>query len=215
MRKSVIASLALFIMVVGATIASAATITLFQYDLNSGGGGTNLSGFDTSTGLGTIVVTVAAAGNHSVLAFFDHEIDEATNTFFNEYGEAVGAPAAGQSWEIDEPGYVYGDIYANFLAGALDNANGVPASAPDDVSMALGWTFSLAADETAYIIFRVSEIAPSSGFFLIQTDPDSPAAIYLSSNLDIRGGGGQIPEPASMILLALGLLGVIALKKRM
>src|SRR5690606_5502539 len=38
------------------------------------------------------------------VSFLDVEIDEAINTFFNEYGEVEGVPAPGQGFEIDEPG---------------------------------------------------------------------------------------------------------------
>ena len=87
--------------------------------------------FDTATGLGTATATVTGAGIHNVLFFLDIEIDEAINTFFNEFGSVIGAPGAGLSWEIDEPGFGgFGDIYANFVAGALDSTNGVPSVPP-------------------------------------------------------------------------------------
>jgi hypothetical protein len=97
--------------------ASATTIDLFDWGLNIDGAltlpgdplpiGVDDSAFDFSTGLGLLQVTVAVAGAHNVDFFVDHEIDEVTNTFFNETGSTSGAPAAaGQSWEIDEPGYV-------------------------------------------------------------------------------------------------------------
>ena len=67
--------------------------------------------FDDGTGLGTITITITGPGEHDILGFFDHEIDEATNTFFNEYGEAVGAPETGQrhrffsdSWTVQRGG---------------------------------------------------------------------------------------------------------------
>ena len=55
------------------------------------------SAFDLDTGLGTINVTVIGTGNHHFLAYFDHDIDPATNTFFNEFGATSGTPDAGQS----------------------------------------------------------------------------------------------------------------------
>ncbi len=169
--------------------AEAATFGLFEYAFNIDGAvanpptngdpvpvAVNLSGFNTGTGLGTVLVTVTGAGSHSVSLFVDHEIDEAINGFSNEYGGVSGTPAAGQSWEIDEPGYSFGDIYANFAAGSLDNSNGVGAAAPDDVSMALAWDFTLNPDEQATLSFILSQTAPPGGFYLTQTDPDSAAA---------------------------------------
>jgi len=168
--------------------------------------GVNVAGFDTTTGLGSISVAVSGAGGHFIGLFVDHDIDEASNTFFNEFGSVTGAPVAGESWEIDEPGFVFGDIYTNLQSNSLDNTNGVPAGSEDDVSMALGWDYTLAAGETSAITFLISENLPSSGFYLTQTDPDSAASIYFSSTLTIRGtGGAVIPEPGTLALYGMGL----------
>ncbi|MBN1124565.1 MAG: PEP-CTERM sorting domain-containing protein [Sedimentisphaerales bacterium] len=179
----------------------------------------DITSFDTSTGLGTIEFTFNAPGSHNVIAFFDFEIDEATNTYFNEYGDAIGSPASDQSWEIDEPGYFFGDIYDNVISGSLDNTNSVPNTDPDDVSMALGWNFNVPIGETWNVIFKTSLYAPTSGFYLKHTDPASgikidvpgaapiiidPAAIYFSSTLD-TGGAPPIPEPGTWILMLTGL----------
>jgi len=200
---------------------AAATFDLFEYAFNIDGGfsspllgdpipgGVNVGGFDDITGLGSITVTVGG-GMHYVGLFVDHEVDEGTNTFFNEYGTAhdtPAAPAAGQSWEIDEPGFVFGDIYDNIQDGTLDNSNAVPMGMEDDVSMALAWGFS----GEAVVSFLVSETAPVSGFYLSHTDPESDATIYFSSSIR----GVQAPEPATMLLLGSGLLGIAVLRRRL
>jgi hypothetical protein len=161
-------------------------------------GTVNASGFDFDEGLGTLTVTVSGPGAHSVGLFVDHEIDEAINTFFNENGDAVGSPAAGQSWEIDEPGYVFGDIYDNILDGALDGSNGVPAGFEDDVSMAMGWDFVL-ADLPAIITFNLSDTAPIGGFYLQQYDPDSDVSVYFSSSLTV------VPVPGAVLMGSIGI----------
>ncbi len=217
----------LFVAFFGVSEVSALEINLFDWAFNIDGtlyeasnsdplpGNINASGFDLLSGLGTITITSAGAGSHSVIAFFDHEIDETVNTYFNEVGSTVGAPAAEQSWEIDEPGYVFGNIYDNFKAGTLDNSNGVPSSAPEDVSMALGWNFILGAGETASLNFNLllSETAPTSGFYLVHTDTDSesPASLYFSSTLDIKSS--SVPEPGLLFLLVTGLAGLFGFRR--
>jgi hypothetical protein len=158
-------------------------------------------------GLGTLTWTTDVAGSHNFIAFFDHEIDEAINTFFNEYGEAIDTPTVTQSWEIDEPGYLFGDIYDHVLAGSLDNTNAVPEATPDDVSWAIGWDFDLVAEESATITLNLSDTTPTSGFYLAQTDPDFDETIYYSSTIDIISVA--IPEPGTMILFGSLLLGII------
>jgi hypothetical protein len=156
--------------------------------------------------------TGAASASLTFVSFFDAEIDETTNTFFNEYAETDGTPASGQSWEIDEPGYVSGDIYDNAQAGALDGTNAVGIGAPDDVSMALGFAIaSLAPGQTARFEFLLSEDGDAlGGFFLRQRDIDplSTTAITYS------GVASIVPEPGTALLVAAGAAGLAAFARR-
>jgi len=215
--KSILGSLvALALLLAFAPVPASAEIALFEFGLNLDGtvydslsgpltlpGSVNAAAFDFATGLGTITITTTAVGPHNFAVFLDHEIDETDNTFFNEYGAQSGAVPSWLSWEIDEPGWnpPYGDIYANFLAGTPDNTNGVPSSAPNDVSMALGWDFTLGAGERGTVRFSVGTTAPTSGFYLAQTDPDSDKTIYLATNLTTDTT--SFPEPGPLLLLAL------------
>jgi hypothetical protein len=227
MKTTTLAALAL-----AATLPSSKATTiidLFEYGLKLDGtihhgyqsaplpgwaGGT----FDVSTGLGTLSVAWAS-GSHSLSLYVDHEIDQLINTWFNEFGTATGSPVAGQSWEIDEPGYamppIYkGDIYDNFLAGTLDNSNGVPQNSPtnNDVAMALGWNVTLAPWQSATAYFTLSESAPTTGgFYLMQADPNSGGAVYFSSVLSVTGSpNGDVPDGGSTLSLLLCAFGGLA-----
>lgn len=147
------------------------------------------SAWDSGTGLGTFTAQFLGAGTHSALLFVDHELSEAANGFDNELGAVTGAPSAGQSWEIDEPGFSAnpGDIYDHFTTGQLDNVVG--RSTPDDVSMALGWDFVLQPRERGLLTFLVGTQPPTSPFYLVQSDPESGEKVYFSSSLAIASVG--------------------------
>ena len=124
--------------------AQGAMVNLFEWGLNTGGSlfspGDTLpanvddSGFDFTTGLGALSLKISIPGNHHAAFFVDHEIDESMNTFFNEFGDAVGTPAAGQSWEIDEPGFnpPFGDIFTNFEVNSLENSNDISSGSENE-----------------------------------------------------------------------------------
>jgi hypothetical protein len=208
----------------GPPLAHAATIDLAEWAVNIDGtvtdvlpppafpGGVNVAAFDQTTGLGTVTVTLSGFGAHYVGLFVDHEIDQTSNGFSNEFGSTSGAAPAGLSWEIDEPGWVFGDIFINLTASSLDNSNAVAAGSPDDVSMALAQGFILNAGDTAFVSFTASDTAPLSGFYLQQTDPDG-ASVYFRSGLDIHGGS-SVPEPGILVMLGTGLVSLMGLAAR-
>lgn len=223
MKKLSMTLLALALGSVCATTASAAVLNLVEKATYKDGAVVDTFPNVTFTGTQSFSLTFSGTGAHNAIGFVDAEIDQAINTFFNEYGATNGSPAADQSWEIDEPDYVFGDIVANFSAGVLDNSNGVPAGSEDDVAMALGWDFSLAAGETATVEFFLSEFVPNSSFYLIQTDPDSvatgaapvPKSLYFYSTLTIeQGGPTPAPEPSTYALLGIALAGMLAVRRK-
>ena len=197
-------------------MANASTIDLFDcaIKIDDTINGCDPFGDLDENGLGTLTFSITGAGSHSFDAFFDYEIDESRNTYFNEYGSTGGAPAAGQTWEIDEPEYVFGDIYTNFDLSALDNSNAVPIGFEDDVSFTLGWDFALGAGETATVRLFLSDFLDTSGFYLKHTDDEvwidevlMSESVYFWSTLDINGGGGTpVPEPGTLWLIGAGLI---------
>ena len=192
LRTSIVAALVL--LVAAASPATAAS-TLYELAANADGvfgstlpgepplpPGLDTTGIDFVTGLGTMTYTQTAPGNHFVIGFFDLDVGIPADLYYNEYGTVFGSPGPGQSWEIDEPSYFFGDIWFNVQDGFLDNTN----------------DYSLPPGGTAVIDFTVGEAEPASGFYLSQTDVDTGETVYLSSTIDIT----VIPEP----LTALGVI---------
>jgi len=171
-------------------------------------GSMDASGFDWDQGLGTITLSYEAAepGACFFIFFFDHEIDETADLFWNEYGSFSGEPPEGLIWEIDEPGYTRGDIYDHVLGGWLENSCDLVQGSEDDVSMAIGWQRFLLAGESVFITLVLSEDTPSSGFTLAQIDADSSRAIYLTSTLETRAAPAPVAEPATLLLFGTGVI---------
>jgi hypothetical protein len=209
--------------------------TLYHND--SGVPGLNSAAFDYTTGLGTLTLThnPGVAGAYFFDVFFDLQLHA---PFYNEYGSVNGAPSAGLSWQIDEPGFGdanrLGTIFDNASNNALDNTNHIPGTLSNfsndcgangggavnpacnnDVSMALGFNYILAADEQA-IITLTAGIVPPAGFYLRQHDPDTPSDVYLTGAISIQPTTTVIPEPGSWVLF--GTIGLIlggALRRRL
>ncbi|ABA58414.1 hypothetical protein Noc_1952 [Nitrosococcus oceani ATCC 19707] len=134
----------------------------------------------------------------------------------NDFAEASGILGSGasdsdpDSWEIDEPEFLFGDIFNNLLLGALDNSNAIPISFPEDASLALGFNLGdLNPFETATIDVFLSESGNSIGnFFLTQRDlnPNSFTSITMSGQSSVKQNPiPPIPEPPTWLLLTAGL----------
>ncbi len=240
-------ALGTLLLVLAAPPATADTVSLFDWAFNVNGTAYkspgpysgpdpgqlpayfDTSAFDWATGLGTITLDYRpGAGSYFFIGFLDLEIDNAINGPYNEYSPDPDTAklAAGQTWEVDEPGwnldpsFPMGDIYWNAtgLTNALDNSNGLPITNPYNVSMALGWNFTLPPGKRAIITLSTTTSGPpASGFFLEQRDLDSPGIVYYSGNVsgsDIPGGGGGgVPEPGTLVLLGSGLAGLALLAR--
>ncbi|MBV1882027.1 MAG: hypothetical protein KUG82_10355 [Pseudomonadales bacterium] len=171
--------------------------------------------FDAN-GFGTATWTISNnsgmdLNNVQYFGFLDAEIDSYLNTYFNEYGDVgdlvLGAGSEdvlADSWEIDEPGFVFGDIFDNLSVGGLDNSNGVSVDAPDDVSLALGFDLgSLLDGESFGVSFEISEINNGGlGHF----DMDSADGFYF--NGFVVEPAISVMEPGSLALLFMGIVGI-------
>jgi len=173
----------------------------------------NTSSFDLSTGLGTVTATINGVGNHYFLALFNHDLgSDYTSQSGLTSGTAATVPV--QSWQIGDADNGNGAIYTNFKANTLsdtiDNNPYDPANSVIgiDLAMAMGWNFTLLADQSAYLTFSVSDLDPPS-FQLIQTNPDPVESLYFSSDLRIgETGPSTVPEPSTIVLFGSAIAGL-------
>jgi len=232
MKRVVVAVLALLLIGFIAPKASADTLVLqevlfvvngTQYYNTFAVPGLNTVSYNTTTGEGTLIETFnpGAPGAYSFDSYFDNELNV---PFFNEYGTVNGSPAAGQTYQIDDP--LFGTIFGNTQTDTLDNTNHIPgttdnynggcnsvydpgcANSNDDVSMAMGFDFVLPAGDQAVITLNFSQTQPDGGFYLGQIHPQdpnnpSPIQLFFSGNVVIEPSGPPppVPEPGSLVLL--------------
>ena len=161
--------------------------------------------------------TAVTQTNVKILAFVDLDVDAATNGYANEYGALVslGTPPgsiagaiAASSWEIDEPGFLFGNIFQHLNSGSLDNANSVGIGSIDDVSFALGFVIpEVKANQRATVFVRLNS---SDIGGLVQVDPDSNMRIWVNGYAAMDAPPPMpetTPAPSSAILV-LGSLAV-------
>jgi hypothetical protein len=153
--------------------------------------------------------------------FLDSDIDSSNNTFFNEYGELVDVSGTGtadnkaDSWEIDEPGYLFGDIYYNLEDGYLDNFNNVDSTTPDDVSFGLGFDLgTLTNGSTWDVVFEISTLNIGG---LSISDPDSGASFYWNGTATVNNNQivdvSPVPEPATLAIFVMGILTLVGIRR--
>lgn len=184
-------------------LSSAGVTTMFNQNLDADNMGSVNWIFTNNTG--------AVLENTWFFVFLDAEIDQAINTFFNESGELLSVSGTGagdiyaDSWEIDEPGYVFGDIYDNLLAGVLDNSNNVAVGAEDDVSLALGFNLGfLGIGDTVTIDMFIGRLLTDG---LCHIDEDSVDSFCWNGVASVVPAAPvDVPEPSTVLLVLTGLL---------
>ena len=226
MKRIILTVFLCMTLVVAATQAQAYNTTLTEYAFNLDGVVVDsffdsmplTPSFNTTSGLGTIEFSFLP-GSHSVLAFFDHEINVSSSGWTPEFGNVSGTLKTGQSWQIDEPGYgnlgYFGSIYDKFSTNALNNTNMIPNG--DDVSMAIGWNFTVPAAYKAKVQFILGQDAPNDSFYLMQLDDLSTTSdkIYFNSTLEMTPDNtNHVPEPSTFILFSLAIAGLALYRKR-
>ncbi len=192
--------------------------------------GVNVGAWNATTGIGTLTFTYnPGPGTYFFDVFFDHQLNL---PFFNEYGTVNGALAAGQSYEIGDSflSNIYPEVAAggalantNTLAGTASNYNNncVGANCNGDFAAAMGFAFTLAADEQEVITFSISHTNPG-GFSLQDTHPvdaanTSALQLFISGNAMTvpTNGGGNVPEPFSVVLLGtVASIFIFSLRRR-
>ena len=130
----------------------------------------------------------------------------------------AGAPAGAigaTSWQIDEPGFVFGTVLNDLAAGSLRNANFVPSSSPDDASLALGFFIgNLAPGQTVNLRLLLSTTSIGG---LQQLDPDSNQSFYLNGFGTvgaIEEPPSGVPEPSTWALCSAGISALLLLRRR-
>jgi len=171
--------------------------------------------------------TLSVINNLRPLIFLDADIDRNDNTFFNEYGTflSLALPAtappgaiAATSWQIDEPGFVFGTIPLDLLNGTLTNTNTVPSSAPDDVSFALGFALPSLAPNGSFTIRMFLSDDLTVG--LLQSDPDSEFSFAFNGYLTVASAppppppGNEVPEPSTFGFMATGVAALLVAARK-
>ena len=201
MKKFQFTFLILVLLVLSVVQSSAAQIELWDYEFNLNGDiyywgdtvpGLNDTAFDWATGLGVLSLTFnpGAGNDYSVSGFFDHDMydDDWDGLFDDELTALNGTPSVtGEQW------------------GQRNASN------PGDAWIEIGYNdIDLAAGELAIINFILTETVPTAPFYIHHWDETNGGEVFLSSTLNISA----IPEPTTVILFGIGLLGMAGLGRR-
>jgi len=171
---------------------------------------------------------VIGAGSSYVNAYMDYDLNYDNEGSYSDYAVVnnPGSLPAGYSYEVDDPNT--SNLYAgqgnwpgDFGNSTLLDVNNVGTFSTTannnpccDVSWALGVAVDVASGFQDTVTFNVSTTAPTSGFYLQQSNGiDTTQNIYFSATVTSQQVGppaSGTPEPGTFLLLGAGLAGLIA-----
>ena len=199
---------------------------------NACNGGTNapLSSVDSSSfdmtlepasnNLGSVTITLSPGLNQYVALYADYDVDFATFGTADDSATTAGTLPTNWTYELDDPNL--GNLFSDFASNSLGDFNnvGTPSGPPNeccDAAWALGiGNLNVLAGGTGTVVYHISTTAPTSGFYLQQTNTDTQDSIYLSATVNITNPVNATPEPSTFVpaALALMLCGGLVLARR-
>lgn len=183
-------------------------------------GSVNTSGFNFTTGLGSLVFNFNTAGSHDAGVYLYAYWDPGTGDQSTSFGHAGGGPLpADVTYQVAAPG---GSILTNFAANTLDDTNTVAhfLKSPVCCSVALAEIFHLTlnpGDSETVTYTSAAPINPDP-WHLEVTDAltGNVLTLYQSSVITPGGAnGGTTPEPGTILLLLSGAGAFWAGRKRL
>jgi len=189
------------------------------------GGPANPPGFDAShfdttlepnsNTLGYYSITLGAGANQYAVAYMDYDLNFLQTGSFSDYGKVVGTAPAGVTYQLDDPNV--SSIFTNFQSNLLSNTNnvGIPSGPPNeccDVAWAMGVTLTVPTGYLGLVTFTVSTTAPTSAFYLQQTNVTPTGvdgeSLYLSETTNLQQISSAVPEPSTCAMMLLGFAGI-------